>query len=129
MSGRTNLAHELRDIKEPHYNCTQVVLISFCDKYNLSKEMAYQLGNHFGGGMRRGSVCGAITGALMAMGLLNRSSDEIKQFMIDFETKKGDVHCAKLLENVSDKAIRSDMCKDYICYCIEYIEKMLGEAN
>ena len=46
------------------------MLGSFAERYQLSKEHAIRLGCAFGGGMgRTGQMCGAITGALMVLGL------------------------------------------------------------
>lgn len=50
-------------------NCAQSVLGSCCKQFHLDAETAYRLGAFFGGGMRMGETCGAVTGALMALGL------------------------------------------------------------
>ena len=57
------------ELHESGCNCCQAVLGACCDKWNLDPDTAYRLGAFFGGGMRRGEVCGAVTGALMALGL------------------------------------------------------------
>ena len=69
MSKYLERAKELRAIVEPHYNCAQSVLLPFAEDLGLSEEKAFQIASHFGGGMKMGSVCGAVTGALMALGL------------------------------------------------------------
>ena len=53
-----------------HYNCAQAVLVPFAAEMGITEEQAYKMGAHFGSGMRHGSTCGAITGALMALGML-----------------------------------------------------------
>ncbi len=51
------------------FNCSQVVLVSFCEKYGLDKKQALKLGCGLGGGMRCGEACGAVSGAIMVIGL------------------------------------------------------------
>ena len=53
-----------------HYNCCQAVLVPFAAEMGVTEEQAYKMGAHFGSGMRHGSTCGAITGALMVLGML-----------------------------------------------------------
>ena len=58
----------LRARTDVHYNCCQSVLVPFADLCGLDKETAFKLGANFGSGMRHGSTCGAVTGALMVLG-------------------------------------------------------------
>lgn len=51
------------------YDCSQVVLRHFATRLGISEDEANRVAACFGGGMQLGSVCGAYTGALMAIGL------------------------------------------------------------
>ena len=51
-------------------HCSQSVLAAFAEECGITEEEALRLGSCFGGGMRKGEVCGAVTGALMVLGLL-----------------------------------------------------------
>lgn len=51
------------------YHCSQAVLGAFANELGLTETQALKLGGCFGGGMCKGEVCGAVTGALMALGL------------------------------------------------------------
>ncbi len=52
------------------FNCSQAVFAAFAPQSGLEREMALRIAGTFGGGMGRlGEVCGAVTGALMALGL------------------------------------------------------------
>jgi len=51
------------------YNCAQAVFGAFCEENGLDKNTAFKLANGFGGGIRCGDTCGAVTGAIMAIGL------------------------------------------------------------
>jgi C_GCAxxG_C_C family probable redox protein len=52
------------------YNCAQAVLACCGRAYGLPKETAVQVAQAFGGGIgKTGNLCGALTGALMTVGL------------------------------------------------------------
>lgn len=52
-------------------NCAQSVLLAFCDETNLDSETLLKLSLPFGGGMGRMRLtCGAVTGMIMAYGLI-----------------------------------------------------------
>jgi C_GCAxxG_C_C family probable redox protein len=51
------------------YNCAQSVLLTMVEYWNYKNELIPKVATAFGGGMGRcGSVCGALTGGLMAIG-------------------------------------------------------------
>ncbi len=51
------------------YNCCQAVLLAFCVPLGLGEETAARLGTGFGLGMARGGTCGAVSGAVLVLGL------------------------------------------------------------
>ena len=57
------------------FHCSQSVIAAFAEECGLTEEKALKLGACFGGGMRKGEVCGACTGALMVLGALYGQSD------------------------------------------------------
>ena len=53
------------------YNCSQSVVVAFCDVTGMTADYAARLSSSFGGGMgRMREVCGAVSGMLMVAGLL-----------------------------------------------------------
>jgi C_GCAxxG_C_C family probable redox protein len=61
---------ELADQKhEEGFNCAQSVLSVFAEDHGMPLDLALKLASPFGGGMRMAATCGALTGALMALGL------------------------------------------------------------
>lgn len=54
---------------EENYLCSQAVFAAYATEYGLTEEQALKIGACFGSGMCRGEVCGAVTGALMVIGL------------------------------------------------------------
>jgi C_GCAxxG_C_C family probable redox protein len=50
-------------------SCSQAVFGAFAPRFGLDEDTAVRLASGFGGGMRIGDTCGALTGAFMALGL------------------------------------------------------------
>ena len=94
---------------EQKYHCSQAVLVAFADKLGLTEEQALKLGGCFGGGMCKGEVCGACTGALMALGLKygqsdiedmesrKKTNDVTVEFLDMFQKENGSYICRELL--------------------------------
>jgi C_GCAxxG_C_C family probable redox protein len=57
------------EIFRNEHACSQAVLLAFAPDCGLSVEDATRVAAGFGGGMRLGSTCGAVTGAAMVLGL------------------------------------------------------------
>lgn len=103
-------------------NCCQAVLMSCCETMGLDKEQAYRLGAFFGGGMRTGEVCGAATGALMALGLRygdeqNRQCGKSQEFLNAFRDEHGTLLCREILAKHQKK-----MCPALIAWAATYLE-------
>ena len=87
---------------EEGYVCSQAVFAAFSPELGLEKEQALKIGACFGSGMRKGEVCGACTGALMALGLKygeskERSNEVCVRFLEKFESENGSYICNDLL--------------------------------
>ena len=94
---------------EQKYHCSQAVLAAFAEDLGLTEEQALKLGGCFGGGMCKGEVCGACTGALMALGLkygqcseedINsrlKTNEVTDRFMSEFKKENGSFMCRELL--------------------------------
>lgn len=110
-----------------HYNCAQSVLIPYARECGLSEETACNLGSHFGGGMRMGSVCGAATGALMVLGAMGYSEEESNRLLRKFREKNGSVNCAELLRGAHERGEeRKAHCDRMIEECIAFLEETIG---
>lgn len=53
------------------YNCAQAVVCTYCDLFGVDEQTAFRMSESFGFGMGTQSVCGALSGALMVLGLKN----------------------------------------------------------
>ena len=87
---------------ERKFHCSQAVLAAFAPECGLTEEQALKLGACFGSGMRKGEVCGACTGALMALGLKygeskTKSNEICEKFLDEFEKENGSYICRELL--------------------------------
>ena len=94
---------------EQKYHCSQAVLAAFAKELGLTEEQALKLGGCFGGGMCKGEICGACTGALMALGLKfgqsniedvvsrKKTNDITVEFLDMFRKENGSYMCKELL--------------------------------
>ena len=103
-------------------NCCQAVLMSCCEELGLDRQTAYRLGAFFGAGMRTGEVCGAASGALMALGLKygdenNRQCGASREFLRAFREEFGSLLCRELLEKNQKK-----ICPELIRFAANYME-------
>ena len=102
----TEIASELFSKR---YYCSQAVLAAFADELGMTKEQALKVGACFGGGMCKAEVCGACTGALMALGLKygmyrdgdldskQRANSYTVRFLDEFARLNGSYICRELL--------------------------------
>lgn len=134
------------------YDCSQVVLRHFADRLGISEDEANRAAAGFGGGMMLGSVCGAYTGALMALGLKYGHSKpdglmQQKEIMLakmgqlkeKFTEEFGTVECKNLigydlsvpeeLKSALDSGKLLDYCPGLAGKVIQMTEEILdGEA-
>ena len=117
--------HALRNDGTTHYNCAQTILIPYAEECGVSEETACKLGANFGGGMRMGSVCGAVTGALMVLGAMGYEEEESRRLLREFREKHGGVNCAELLRSAHEQGIeRKTHCDQMIDECAAFLESI-----
>ena len=117
---------QAKSFHESGHNCCQAVLCTCCEKFGMSQDLGYHVAAFFGGGMRRGEVCGAVSGTLMALGLKygdenNRKSMKSLEFLKAFREEYGSIICKELLGN--DEKTKKEMCPVMIDFCASYLEK------
>ena len=92
------------------YNCAQAVLYAYGPDLGLDGETALKVATGLGGGMgRRGEVCGAVTGGILALGLKHGRGNQAdksvaeqayqrtRELMAEFERVHGSCTCRTLL--------------------------------
>ena len=120
-------ARELRADTARHYNCCQSVVLPFAEELGLDEEAVLNLTEHFGSGMRRGSVCGAVTGGLMALGLMGKnSSQDAQAFQRAFREWVQHLECAELLKCAKERGEeKKEHCDRLVFFAVELVEEML----
>jgi C_GCAxxG_C_C family probable redox protein len=74
-----DLVSEAQALFEGPYNCAQAVLGPFAERFGLSQTTAFKMTTPFGGGIgHTGQVCGAVSGAIMAIGLAHGTAADDK---------------------------------------------------
>ena len=94
------------------YNCSQSVVVAFCDVTGMTPEYAARLASSFGGGVgRMREICGAVSGMLLVAGLLygyDTPGDDVgkkKHYALvqhlagQFRDKEGSIICREILKN------------------------------
>ena len=120
-------AEELHHTLEPHYNCCQSTLIPFAEELGLDHQTMYRVAAQFGSGMRRGSVCGAVTGGLMALGLRGADSRTAAEFQRRFKETAGALDCAQLLQNAKERGEdRKAHCDRMVLTAAKLVEELTG---
>lgn len=94
-------AEEAVNKKKSGYNCAQAVLCTYCDLAGIDEETAKQMTQAFAGGMcTMEASCGAMTGAAIALGLINKQPGktmmDIRAMMTAFKEQNKSVICKEL---------------------------------
>ena len=132
MSKYTDLAMERRSQftpdGRPAWNCCQAVVSVFAQDAGYDEDACMKAATYFRGGMQMGSICGAVTGGLMALGLAGANDPQAANELIRKvrENHYGMVNCRELLqfnaENGGEKMLH---CNAMIRECIGYAEEIL----
>ncbi len=113
-------------------------------QYGLDRQFAFRIASGFGGGMRCGEVCGAVTGALMAIDLRygpasveDRTAKAACQaatseFMKRYAAEQGTVLCRELLgydvrDTVARKSFpgrQKEVCPRAVEVAVRILEEM-----
>lgn len=139
--------HTLTTFQE-NMNCSQAVLASFSGDMGVDEKTAIKIASAFGGGIaRNGETCGAVTGALMAIGLKHFNTelkpDEAKmhvysisnRFIQEFKARNASIKCKELLDadlsteegrkKMREENLSKKICEKLVCDAAEILEKIL----
>lgn len=132
MSKYTDLAMERRSQLTPEgkpaWNCCQAVVSVFAKDAGYDEDTAMQAATYFRGGMQTGSVCGAVTGSLLALGLSGIDDPQTANDLIRKvkEHHDGMIDCKDLLRvNAEKGGEKMPHCNAMIRECIGYVEEAL----
>lgn len=62
-------AEKAAEILSCGHNCAQAVLGAFCEDYGLDTGAALKISSGLGSGVRNAEICGAVSGAVLVIGL------------------------------------------------------------
>ena len=128
-------------------NCAQSVLLSFAEDMGYSKELALKVSAGFGGGMgREQHICGAVTGAIMVLGILKgeKASDNnelksqtyssVKLFLEKFTDDFQSTNCGELTgcdfksdagnEKFKNERVMEKICAPCVKRAVEIVEAL-----
>ncbi len=112
-------------------NCCQAVIAACGGDGGVSTEDAFRMGSAFGGGMRKGEVCGAVVGALMALGLRRGAAGPGDQerkadanaraaaYMQAFRERYGSYLCRELIQAAGKR-----VCETVVPGAVELLEEL-----
>lgn len=133
---------------EEGFSCSQAVLSTFSKRFGLNRKKALKIAQAFGGGIAKtGQICGAVSGALMVIGLEHgRTSIEdeeakektyevTREFMDKFKSENGSIICKELLEYdistpegmavAEEKNLFETVCPDFVRSAVKILEQIL----
>jgi C_GCAxxG_C_C family probable redox protein len=131
------------------FTCSAAVFSTFSDEMGLENEKAKKIACGFGGGISRtGNICGAVSGAIMVIGLKYGKTvqgDDIatektraltREFLQEFEERHGSINCTELLGydlSIPDEYVQArdsklffTKCPDLVGDAVTILEKMLS---
>ena len=130
------------------YSCSQAILSTYGKRLGLMRELAFKIAGAFGGGMARmGKTCGAVTGALMVIGLkygmvdlADKDAKEktyamVHEFMDRFTAIHGSIECKELLGcdlstverrlHAKEQNLVVTICPELVQHAAEILEELL----
>ena len=135
-------------LHEAGFNCAQAVIGAYADRIGIGEQEAFSIGAGFGGGAGTGELCGAVSGAVMVLGLLTpvdlddpvgskkRTTALGKAFQKRFVEKCGYLRCHDLLRNPTQASEATpaaqamgvtNHCRLMIITAVELLEGFLAE--
>ena len=132
-----------RDYHNRGCNCAQSILTAFHEEMGLTEKQCLALTSGLGGGMRCGSICGAIRGGILVLGMFfpadkRRMTQITQEYIRRFRERFVDRDCADLLKRkalagtqmVQELGV-TDHCGILIVSAVEilcdYITELKGE--
>ena len=142
-----NRSEQAKELFLSGHNCAQSVVISFAEDLKFSKELALKMAAGFGGGMgKQQETCGAVTGAIMVLGLLKgedvNNNDElkastygaVKDLIRDFVAEYKTTNCKDLIgcdlntpegsAKFKEDKIMETVCADCVKKAVEIVEDL-----
>ena len=128
MKTRKQIAAEKKRCNS--HNCAQAILHTYADIAGISEDEAMNIANAFGAGLgNMEGTCGALVGAGMVLGMVNKvkakSMKQMREIMTKFQERNGATRC-KLLKGVGTRVVLRE-CPDCVADAAEFMEEELNQ--
>ena len=123
------------------FNCAESSLMSACEALKINSDAIPKIATGFGGGISRfGSICGALSGTVMAMGLAEGRIDpkddaakiklykKVAALLDEFKAEFGTVDCRELtgcnllseegLAKFTNEKIHEEICTKFVEFAV-----------
>ena len=129
MNTRKHIAAEKKRCGS--HNCAQAILHTYADIAGIDEKTAMNIANAFGAGMgNMEGTCGALVGAGMVLGMVNKdktkSMKQMREMMTKFQERNGATRC-KLLKGVGTKVVLRG-CPDCVADAAEFLEEYIPSS-
>lgn len=133
------------------HSCSQAIFSVYARDTGMDEELAMRVSSGFGGGIARtGHFCGAVTGAVMVIGLHHGSSltDEqskernyavVRAFLEEFGKRNGSLSCRDLLgydvgtgegrRQIKERLLTKTVCPRLVRDAAEILEGILADGR
>jgi len=118
--------------------CSQAVLGTFCEDYDMETDMAFKISCGLNSGCRSAELCGAVSGAILVIGLKYGDSSELcnsktEKFIKAFRDENGSIVCRDILgcditvgagrEKAIAENLFGTICRDMVASAVRILEK------
>ncbi len=130
------------------FSCSQAILSTYGTELGLDRKKALMIATGFGGGISRlGGTCGAVTGAIMVIGLKygrakiedmgskEKTYELVREYLESFKSINGSTICNKLIDcdintpegmrHANDSNLFKTLCPDFVRSSAVILEKLL----
>ncbi len=122
---------KISELHKNGFSCAQIVAHMCCDLSGIDEKTALAAMGGFGGGLRCGEVCGAVSGGVFTLGLYYPFTDGSKEtkekiteltknFITKFKEEFGVLPCRELLASGG-----RGLCENYMARAIEMVHEII----
>ena len=132
-----------------HIHCSQIVLMEWAEALGYTKVEAARIAAPFGGGMFNGDTCGAVAGAMLAIGMKyghsepgdiegdEKMREKVAEFNRRFTEAKGSTICRDLIgydigkpgdaEKVFESGVIFERCPGYVLEALKILDDIMKD--
>jgi len=131
------------------YNCAEATLLALCRAWGISSDAVPRIAAGFGGGVgKKGLICGALSGAVMAISLRFAGPDptdsekrklvtnHVSRLIESFQDSFGETGCRALIgcdlstpegvKKAKEEKVRTEKCRHFVRRAVELALDICG---